>query len=113
MTDNEIIKGLECCIDYVTKDSFHYCDNECPLHNDYDCDKTLLKITLDLINRQNAKINTLEKQVRVYGTQIGRERQYVKVEAIRVFAEMIVSDYPEMKHYLDNLAEEMGCKGDA
>jgi chromosome segregation ATPase len=38
---------------------------------------------------------------------IGRALKTAKAEAIKEFAEIIVSDYPEMEYYLTNLAKEM------
>ena len=61
MTDNEIIKALECCMK-ICED----CEN-CPCinNNDYtsvwDCKGALSKSILDLINRQDALIDKLEK----------------------------------------------------
>lgn len=54
MTDNEIKKALECC---QTHDML--CDN-CPLFSDWDCTFHLRKKSLDLVNRQQAKIENLE-----------------------------------------------------
>ena len=49
MTDEQIIKALECCIGQEGN-----CD-ECPQHS-RDCVDDLLKTALDLINRQKAEI---------------------------------------------------------
>lgn len=64
MTDNEIIKALECCI----KDN---CDcGECPAipvcQHDADCPKT---IALALINRQKAEIESLNKKYQLAVTE--------------------------------------------
>lgn len=63
MTDNEIIKALECCID-----SSHFGDCfelGCPMASADGCDSyednKLLKSALDLINRQKAEIERLEE----------------------------------------------------
>lgn len=59
MTDNEIIKALECCVN--VKDV--KC-NECPLiHSEKFCFKVLHETTLDLIDRQKAEIERLEKEI--------------------------------------------------
>ena len=60
MNDNEIIKALECCI----KDEW-LCASKCPGHKldgnfKEDCRFSLMKISLDLINRQKAEIEKLE-----------------------------------------------------
>ena len=54
MTDEEIIKILECCAD-----SENYQCNKCPLYAD--CEKaSIAENTLDLINRQKAEIERLK-----------------------------------------------------
>jgi histone H3/H4 len=58
MTDNEIIKALECC-----SSGSYGCENGCPL--DKECDspingsEKIMKSALDLINRQKAEIERL------------------------------------------------------
>lgn len=62
MTDNEIIKGLECCI---KSSHFGECfENKCPLVSEKGCmvgKETLYPYALDLINRQKAEIERLEE----------------------------------------------------
>ncbi len=60
MTDNEIIKTLDCC----GKDS-SYCVNgdKCPLYKNHFCREELKEKALDLINRQQAEIESLEKKI--------------------------------------------------
>ena len=53
MTDNEIIKALECCI------SCENCDI-CPQHST-ECVSDLLKLAYDLITCQQAEIERLKK----------------------------------------------------
>lgn len=57
MTDNEIIKALECCTD----EWYENC-NECPYSIDtVSCERMkLLEDSLDLINRQKAEIERLK-----------------------------------------------------
>ena len=56
MTDNEIIKALECC--YTTGTS---CE-ECPMYNFDECNDVLMaKYVRDLIKRQQAEIEKLRK----------------------------------------------------
>lgn len=56
MTDNEIIKALECCIN-------DHCTTSCPMNNTTDvrleCKYLIAKYALDLINRQKAEIEAL------------------------------------------------------
>lgn len=56
MTDNGIVKALECCNGYS-------CCEECPFCNKIGvCGVNLYELALDLINRQKAKIEKLEKE---------------------------------------------------
>lgn len=61
MTEKEVIKALECCLD----DAWEDCD-KCPLEkfpDDYiGCRKNLMKVTIDFINRQKAEIEQLKKE---------------------------------------------------
>lgn len=51
MTDDEIIKALECC-DFT---DIKACE-ECPLYHTFDCSFVIIDKTLDLVNRQKAEI---------------------------------------------------------
>lgn len=72
MTDNEIIKALECC----KKDD---CDN-CP--NDFgNCYANLSGYSLDLINRQQAEIERLRKEVNLVSIQFqDAQERYEEVQ---------------------------------
>ncbi len=60
MTDNEIIKALECCEKPVGKGC-----KECPLYNT-DCTAINLgAIALDLINRQKAEIEKKDTEIEI------------------------------------------------
>lgn len=64
MSDNEIIKALECCS--VTKSRCRECQL---IHRDGSCTTILAKQALDLINRQKADVETLENNLKfVRGT---------------------------------------------
>lgn len=61
MTDNEVIKALECCRDC---EDCSYDTTDCPLGKELNCFTLMAENALDLINRQNAEIkrlNTLAK----------------------------------------------------
>ena len=63
MTDNEIIKALECCISHKGNVA---CKSGCPFHEQELCIEdgdALLKHSLDLINRQKSQIKTLNTEV--------------------------------------------------
>lgn len=61
MTDDEIIKALECC-DFT---DIKACE-ECPLYNTFDCSFVIIDKTLDLVNRQNAEIERLKQENKEY-----------------------------------------------
>ena len=114
MTDNEIIKALECCYtSYDCEDCPYYCsDKDCP---------DLLMNALDLINRQKAEIEKLldyNENLQTANTALSNEILETKSEAIKEFAERFVNekcayctvDTDEMvffKKDIDNLVKEM------
>ena len=60
MTDNEIIKAFECC---SNDDDGSGCGN-CPLSDKYPyCDDMLDKQIIDIINRQKAEIERLQREL--------------------------------------------------
>ena len=124
MTDNEIIKALECCTD----ESYENC-NECPYSTDtLSCERLkLLEDSLDLINRQKSGIERLKKEVSVARDayiSIQDRYEHTKAEAYKEFAERLKNkiktecnpygkptyDYDtsiSILHYIDKLVEEM------
>ena len=59
MTDNEIVKALECCNGNYSD----YCrGKKCPYENIAFCTEELQEDALDLINRQKARIKELEER---------------------------------------------------
>ena len=69
MTDNEIIKALECCM----KDD---CDN-CP--NGFgNCEHNLAEASLDLINRQKAEIDILIRKHDVLLDEISEQQAEIE-----------------------------------
>lgn len=94
MTDNEIIKALECCIIGCNAEG---CD-DCPLYEKVeDCEIEIPIISLDLINRQKEEIerlktdNALLRQDSNADTAeiraLRRKLETSKSEAIKEFAE--------------------------
>ena len=55
MTDNEIIKALECC-------DYYKCFS-CPLRRDNNCLYNLRNYAIDIINRQKAEIERLNAEL--------------------------------------------------
>ena len=116
MTDNEIIKALECC----------GCDN-------YQCDNcpyayktcTVYKDSLDLINRQKAEIERLRKKIEelseVLSDSIRIRYKEAKSEAIKEFAERLkryscrLKDGHDMVDVIciDNFVKEMAGDNNA
>ena len=96
ISDNEIIKALECCTKKGCSDNE---TKECPLKPYEDCSRRLAIKALDLINRQNSKIESLQKRLDIADeeTQLAHKANidYViqaeksKSEAIRAFAERL------------------------
>ena len=89
MTDNEIIKALECCLDY----SCLICP--CEKGASILCIDDLHQYALDLINRQKAEIERLEEaigqreaDIEMF-TDIGKMYSELKAEAIKEFAERL------------------------
>ena len=110
MTDNEITKALECCVNGED------CLN-CPLQEQFaDCKP--MTGALDLINRQKAEIERLEDLNKCYYTscqQIAKSNHEIKAEAVKEFAELLkehIRDYHPYYYVIDeevvdNLVEEM------
>ena len=129
MTDNEIIKALECCTTNGAS-----C-KDCPAFAKVDrsnC-KKYFRGALDLINRQKAEIERLEKgslkEAMIFNS---KTIENVKAEAIKEFAERLKEDvsnhrlemymnglngtprtreitYECVEEYIDNLVKEMVC----
>lgn len=118
MTDNEIIKVLEFCPE-------HNCDVECPLFDTPYCVNVLMKNALDLIQRQQERIERLKDNL----DAVLAERAD-HTEAIKEFADNLKKDiknhrlemylnglkgthrtdemtYETIIEYIDNLLEEM------
>ena len=112
MTDKQIIKALECCLDI----SPSTCKN-CSLFNVTNstmvCSKIATKFALDLINRQKAENERLQK---LLDNKCDRCIANERAEAVREFAERLkdVSEHfwEEKENFvseddIDNLVKEM------
>ena len=107
MTDNEIIKALECCI----KGS---CD-ECPAYAMNCGAKVPMAFALALINRQWAEIERLEEDNEALNSAVDSALDIVnsnyqigRAEAIEQFAKKIQRHCTsiELNAYIDTLVEE-------
>lgn len=90
MTDNEIIKALECCVGNKG------CD-DCPLYAKESCFVVEEKALLDLINRQKAENERLNKKIKIIKFEL---KYYLATNE-----ESGVVFFP--KYSLDNLLKEM------
>lgn len=108
MTDNEIIKALECCLCMEC--------SECPMNYE-DCEErdfeSLVKRVLPIFNRQKAEIERYKGVIKILENDVKTSRY----EAIREFAEKLKAliglmnegdnDYSVTFDYIDNLVKEM------
>ena len=95
MTDNEIIKALECCCDAQIE-----CDEDCPLFNyDGPCWDAMRFTVLSIINRQKAEIERLSRVIQTTAECAYESRQmamkWARAEAIKGFAERLKNDIEE------------------
>ena len=118
MTDNKIIKALECCTD----ESYENC-NECPYSIDtLSCERIkLLEDSLDLINRKQAEIERLNKVCQANQQLINAlNKSYflAKAKAYKEFAERLENEInirttysreqdKNVIHIMHNLLKEM------
>ena len=87
MTDNDIIKALECCSKPVGEDC-----KECPLISQ-DCLKVdIEKLAIDLINRLQAENERLQKANERFEKEFDSYYARVKSQAYDEFAERLCED---------------------
>ena len=111
LTDNEIIKALECCTNPRVNE-------KCPRSKFVDicndgCIHLLMKQALNLINRQKAEFNELQHKIMSCNTEIERleldnvhwNDWEVKCRAINEFAEKL----PEIIPHFDDGHTTMEC----
>ena len=83
MTDNDIVKALECC-----KKPVPDCDC-CPIERGDMCFDFLKEAALDLINRQKAEIERLREIISVIDETLKKCATLARAEAIKEFAERL------------------------
>lgn len=106
MTDEQIIKALECC----NSTERGHCLNECSYYNySANCTQNMIKDTLDLIKRQKAEIERLEKhaQTIVKMKRCVDLKKQVEESAINRLAEKLKEYYPSIADGIDYTAEEV------
>lgn len=86
MTDNEIIKALECCGSngWGEKDE-RPCD-KCPMQDCKDCEIELPDYALGLVNRQKAEIERYKGVIKILENDV----ETAKSEAIRTFSKYLI-----------------------
>lgn len=98
MTDNDIIKALECCM------YGHGCE-DCHYIGKGFCNDKLKRDALDLINRQQAESERLQKAIKVQDIMIEQQDYKIKSaksEAIKEFAEKIDQLFYRYAHILSH-----------
>ena len=100
MTDNEIIKSLECCSSNATGDE--HC-NDCPYNFTEYCGEESAKDILDLINRQKAEIERLQKilENRSEICDICTENYTKRIERVKMKAYQELAD--ELKRHCSDI----------
>lgn len=89
MTDEQIIKALECCVTFD-------CEN-CPCDGKYNCIAVARKDALDIIKRQQTEIDQLKeistKRFNDFATEYDNA---IKAEAIKEFAARLKANRPHL-----------------
>lgn len=78
MTDSEIVKALECCVNDDILEANNNACLECPMNDDNACTFNLRKKTLDLINCQQAEIKRLELSNAMLTNNCDNKRQWIQ-----------------------------------
>lgn len=114
MTDNEIIRALECHEDLSV--NRNACER-CPILNHWDCGGKMASNALALINRQKAEIERLEELVYLADSETANvrdlyfEEKSERAEAIKEFAEKLKElnsqHFIIWDEHIDNLVKEM------
>lgn len=119
MTDAEIIKALECCCEAELKEDCKklkcpFFDNEIYNCMNVDDENAMCRYSLDLISRQKAEIEKLQKENNQFA-DIVKLYSEIKAEARKEFAERLTDNFCPMCDYekwqiedaVDNLIKEM------
>ena len=107
MTDNEIKKALECCQGNADCANCPYYEN-----NHHQCGDNFNKDVLDLINRQQAEINRLHKEVEYWEAETKEARADIDqavAEAIKEFAERVCKDLSQCQREYRNVLNSDGA----
>lgn len=99
MTDNEIIKALECCANATVKESTTVCLDCCFCPHE-DCTSMMADAAYQLINRQKAELETWKEAFNNLDKIARPNLAYVenaKSEAIREFAEKLKANMVQIR----------------
>ena len=94
MTDNAIIKALKCC--KKAKMNQDCVVLKCPFSTEYGCNiglENLRNEALDLINRQKAEIERLQKNIDGLNIFTTNHITVIRLQAIKEFAEELEYSY--------------------
>ena len=88
LPDSEIVKALECC----SAETIMYCEDQCPFYEKCIQDENLCRYALDLINRQNAKIEYQNAEIEL----LREERAKANVENVRLKDKLTKAPFPKL-----------------
>lgn len=91
MTDNDVIKALECCIKSEC--------SKCPLKRSFCSENVAMEYALDLINRQNTEIaiyKNLYEDLKAENLETIKAINKCKAEAIREFVNLFYDECLEV-----------------
>ena len=97
LTDNEIIKALECC----SCETIIYCEDQCPFYKKCMKDEQLSKYALDLITRLQAQNKDLAETV--HNLTIEKDALFDKAEELKAEIEKLKTN---LNVELENFATE-------
>lgn len=104
-SDDEIIKGLECC----NKVGRGYCKS-CPFFSNHKCSYILISNTLDLINRQKAESDCAKAKIKICAEVI--DRQDKEIERLKGWEDVLKAKehslikYTAYKEFADKLRKK-------
>lgn len=105
MTDEQIIKALECCKMFYAEHNNYHC-NDCPLNDCKECETTVFANALDLINRLQSENERLTKcrkeEVEKLMWATDKVITEAKAEAIKEFAEDVEYELLHKEYWKDH-----------
>ena len=119
MSDNEIKKALECCSEPAGK----CCCEVCPLHHREDsCTTALIKMAVELVNRQQAEIERLERNFKAAKVDAKLKKQEIERFVVKQYAlKAVIKRYEKdlkkakseaIKEFAERLKEQIYIKKD-